>query len=426
MNRFKEVSFGAKFKMDTLSIESLNTGIPIIGMLLLLHPLIWAPSHGLALRLASFLFIGLTSLLIITRRKLFLPDYSLKYLALFLIAAFISAVFSQYPGEAWLGHPGYVTGFYAYICFSAIFILAFNVAINYPSELKKILRYWIYITSGIAFLGLLQYFGVNLLPYNHLEVFQVNNSYSTIGNTNDLGTYLLMAFPFAAYYFLKKPDLKNTIIISLIYGSFLTTLCRSAWIGLGVGFLILFFYYPKKNNILALMLVLIVVTAVLLPMHNWKLLNQVVSISDETEQTIAGEPEAGSTRMLLWQEGFNALPNSLLIGSGPDTFYYVAEEKFEERWWPGARPASKAHNIFLEIAVTMGIPAMIFYILFLFSIMVKTDLSNPLQFAFFLMVVTYMVRGLFLVDVISVYPIFWALLGFYQGVKKVPEYYLQG
>jgi hypothetical protein len=33
------------------------------------------------------------------------------------------------------------------------------------------------------------------------------------------------------------------------------------------------------------------------------------------------------------------------------------------------------------------------------------------------MVAIYLVRGFFLVDVLTVYPLFWVLLGFYQGLK---------
>ena len=150
---------------------------------------------------------------------------------------------------------------------------------------------------------------------------------------------------------------------------------------------------------------------------DWSILSQMGTFYSETGMTLAGDPEGGSARSLLWQEGVKALPKSVFIGSGADTFYHVSPEKFAERFGEGARAAHKAHNIYLEIAVTMGIPALLAYLWFLFSVLRKTDKSKPLELAFFLMVIMYMTRGFFLVDVITVYPLFLALIGLYQGVK---------
>ncbi len=180
---------------------------------------------------------------------------------------------------------------------------------------------------------------------------------------------------------------------------------------------LLLFHYLEKRNIYKMVMVMVIVTLVLLPWNGWKLAKQITTISGEAKSAMEGDPEAGSVRMILWQEGVKALPKSIIIGSGPDTFYYAAEEKFSERFWEKARPASKAHNIFLEIAVTMGIPALILYIWFLLSILKGTNRKDPFQYAFYLMVIMYIVRGQFLVDVISVYPTFWILVGFYQGLK---------
>jgi len=226
-----------------------------------------------------------------------------------------------------------------------------------------------------------------------------------------------MAFPFAALRFLQKPAWRTVLILGLTYGSLLTTLCRGAWVGLFVGFLLFLFCYPAKKNLLAMIAVMLAVTAILMPARDWRLLRRLGSASSEIEMALSGDTEAGSARFLLWQESLSALSRAPLVGVGPDALLYVSQEKFERRFGKGI--AIKAHNIYLEIAATMGIPALLMYLWFLGRIVSKTDRRDPLQFSFFAMVVIYLVRGFFLVDVITVYPLFWLLLGFYQGTKSL-------
>ncbi|MGI6309003.1 MAG: O-antigen ligase family protein [Dethiobacteria bacterium] len=395
--------------------KRLNFEIPVLMTMLVLYPLIFTPY--VMPRWTAFMVISLLALIVVCKEKIFFYNHSLIPLNLFLLFVFASALFSPYSREAWLGDAGYMTGFIAYFFFAVLFILAYSVALRNPAEIENMLNLWLWSAALIAFIGLLQYIGLNLLPFGGRDIFKPINSSSTICNSNDLGTFLAMAFPFAARRFLQKPDFSGVLIFGLIYGSLLTTFCRGAWLGVAGGILLIAFYFPQKKNLLVMFLAILLITAFLAPLHNWKLTGRMGTFRGEAEAALAGDPRGGSGRLLLWQEGWKALPQSLLTGSGPDTFYYVSPQKFAERFGEGARAPRKAHNIFLEIAVTMGIPALLFYLWFLWSICAQTERNNSLQFSFLVMVAIYLVRGFFLVDVLTVYPLFWVLLGFYQGLK---------
>ncbi|MGI6575500.1 MAG: hypothetical protein ACOX3A_06590 [bacterium] len=74
--------------------------------------------------------------------------------------------------------------------------------------------------------------------------------------------------------------------------------------------------------------------------------------------------------------------------------------------------------------MTIGIPALIAYLWFLKLIAVDLDRKEPLHFAVLLMIVIYLLQGIFLVDTLVVYPLFWILLGMGKGfygrnVKKI-------
>jgi O-antigen ligase len=394
--------------------KELNFQIPVLVTLLALYPLIFTPY--ILPRWASLMAISLFALTVIIKDKLFIYNYSFIPLCLFILSVFLSSLFSSYFQEAWLGAPGYLSGFLSYLFFVVLFLLAFGVVSRYPGKIERIINIWLLSASLIAILGLLEYLGLNILSSGRV-VFSKGLSSSTIQNSNDLGTYMAMAFPFAAMCFLQKFSYRTALVLGLVYGCLLTTFCRSAWLGAASGLVFILLFYPFKKNVMPLLVIMLIITAVLLPVNNSMLLKRMGTFSGEAEMTMAGDPEGGSGRLLLWQEGFRALPQSPLLGSGPDTFYQVSPEKFAARYGENGRPAHKAHNIYLEIAVTMGIPALFMYLWFLGSIVSKTDWRNPLQFSFFVMVVIYLVRGFFLVDVITVYPLFWVLLGFYQGLK---------
>ena len=401
-----------------LEKKRLDFQLPVLVVLLAVYPLIF--TIYILPRWSSLMAISLLALMVLVKERLFIYNPCLIPLSLFTLWAFLSSLFSPYPREAWLGAPGYLSGFFSYLFFIVLFLLSYSTASRFPGKIDGLINIWLFSASITAILGLLEYLGLDILASfcSGNLILSKGASSSTIQNSNDLGTYMAMAFPFAVLRFMQKASCRTVPLLALIYGCLLTTLCRSAWLGAVAGFLLILLFYPAKKNILLLVGVILIVTAALMPVNDFRLLKQMGTFAEDAELTMAGDPEGGSARMLLWQEGIKALPQSVLLGSGPDTFYQVSPEKFAARYGEGGRPAHKAHNIFLEIAVTMGIPALLFYLWFLGAVMMNTDRRNPLLFTFFVMVVIYLVRGFFLVDVITVYPIFWVLLGFYQGLKE--------
>ena len=403
---------GFQFRISTLQ----GFDVPVLVLLMVALPLL--PLIYVALRWVVFAVLGLFALIIcianVNQRDLTLNGPAILVF-LFLFVAGFSTVFSSYQAEVWFGTAGYMTGFLSHIGFVALFLLAMKTASKQNGVVERVITLWLFSAGLIALIGLMQYFGLNLLPVGERGMFEPTTSYSTIFNTNDLGNYLALAFPFAAHRFLLSFSKTSMLLLVLIYGATLTSLTRGAWLGIFVGGLVLFYLYPKKQYLVTLLITLLLVTGVLLPFNDWTLYHRVNTFSRETEKALEGDPEAGSSRFLLWQEGAKALPQSLLIGTGPDTFYYVSPDVFDEHF-RSPRVPRKAHNLFLEYAVTIGIPGLLIFLLFIHSIVSKTNIRDPLHLTFLAMVIIHLVRGFFLVDVIQVYPLFWVLMGFYAGL----------
>ena len=394
-----------------------NLHVPLLLIVLFIFPLIIVPNswpHTIIIRYLIFICFIILGIILLPKNSKNINIKDVLPLGLFVFFVFLSSLFSQYPFEAWIGTIGRFTGFISYIGFIVLFFLAYNVSVMKPQNINKIISNWMFPISLISVIGLLQYLGLNLVPFSN-NILDVSKSYSTIGNSNHLGTFLLMPLPFAVYFFFQHLNVKSVIYLILIYGTLLTTLCRGAWIGLFAGFFLWVFYYKdqKKKRLILFTLILIIVTIILLPLNNWGLVNQAMSFSDEAELALEGDGEAGSGRFYIWQNATKALPDSLLLGTGPDTLVYIYPEGYKEFY-----SFNKAHNIYLEIAVTMGIPALIFYLWFIIAIVKRTNKQDEFHFAFYVMVMIYLVQGFFLVDVLTVYPIFWILLGFYQGLNN--------
>lgn len=108
------------------------------------------------------------------------------------------------------------------------------------------------------------------------------------------------------------------------------------------------------------------------------------------------------------------------LGSGPDTFDKVFKMSREEASYHFGSPAifvDKAHNEYLQIAVTLGFPALIFYVSFLFMIIIKSVKiilcckNNTITLCIFAGFLAYIIQAFFNISVVSVAPVYWSVTG---------------
>jgi len=122
------------------------------------------------------------------------------------------------------------------------------------------------------------------------------------------------------------------------------------------------------------------------------------------------EGQAGSNRLLIWTETLKLIPQNWAFGVGPDHLFYAGIVINDNT------AVDKAHNIFLEIAVTMGLFALFAYMAFLFFFLRPGKTDH--EFMYFIMIATYLIQGLFNIEVVTVMPLFWIVLGLSLGNKK--------
>ena len=115
------------------------------------------------------------------------------------------------------------------------------------------------------------------------------------------------------------------------------------------------------------------------------------------------------------------------MGVGPDNLKNgivknVTDESFEFIKAHNGIP-DKAHNEYLQIAVTLGIPALIAYLIFLGMIIIpnlKYIFKQKYIFILLSIIGSYLVQAFFNISTIGIAPLFWLTLGIIDN-KKIIE-----
>ena len=370
--------------------------------------------------LVAFSTIGLLTLF---TRKITLPRSVWIPLSLFGLMGMVSTLLAPNQYTAWLGLSGPIaavvdsdsgplllfnrfyrhTGFITYLSCIILFLIATKS--NRPLQLIK----WLISSASIiSIIAIGQFFGWSFIYHGGVAA-------GTMGNPNFLGTYSVFILPVSILFFLKYKTAAWLTSTALIYSALLVSLTRGAWLAFGLALTIICISCLKLKNIrhsLALLLiVLILVTTGLFSARDGIIMKRALGIGYELESAIALEDEAGSSRFYIWKETIKILPDYWVFGMGPD--HLVEGNIFVNQ----RTIVDKAHNNFLEIAITMGIFSLLFYLAFLSNFISRWDTETERIFS--LMILTYLVQGLFNIEVVMIMPLFWIVLGLSIANRKV-------
>ena len=132
----------------------------------------------------------------------------------------------------------------------------------------------------------------------------------------------------------------------------------------------------------------------------------------------ASADSAGSGRIGIWLLVLKVLEKYPILGCGPDNLAfglaYSCPNEFVKYSLLYCGILDKAHNEYLHIAATIGIPALIIYLSFLALIIlpkIKNITKDDKSLIFILAILSYLAQAFFNISTIGVAPLFWMLLG---------------
>ncbi|MCF8009767.1 MAG: O-antigen ligase family protein [Clostridiales bacterium] len=339
--------------------------------------------------------ISLTALVILIKDRVNLKSPVYIPQAVFLVLSFIASLNAQNAMFALIGDPDRFTGFSTYFFCSVLFILA-----STSNRIRDHLTYMTGCAAVVSCIGILQYYGMDIIGLKHA------GNYSTLGNPNFLGTYTVFILPAAVFFYMQKGKFTWLLCTGIIYAGLLVSMTRGAWLAFLVSFAVISVYmlkFVKRKYFIHVIITLLLVTCIFLPGRSGLFSKRVSSIPGEAVSAVNLEDKAGSYRVYIWREVLKSFPEYRVIGLGPDNLLSL------DIHTPNGSLADKAHNIYLEITATMGIFALASFLIFVFLCFLRW--RDETSVLFNIMIFTYLVQGLFNIDVVMVMPVFWILLG---------------
>jgi hypothetical protein len=160
----------------------------------------------------------------------------------FLAWVLLSSFFSISPATAIFGKYRRFEGFLSFLTYAVVYFLTVQMA-DRPSRIRSIAHTVVVSGAVVSLYGMLQYFSLDPVNWGSQLPFEVSRAFSTYGNPDLLGGYLV--FPLIVSLAMALTD-RRPLWRGVYWATFiLTGLCwgaafvRGAWIGGGVGLLVL-------------------------------------------------------------------------------------------------------------------------------------------------------------------------------------------
>lgn len=379
---------------------------------------------------------------VVKRNELSFMDRSMesKFLLGYVVLMLISIPFSLDPMTSIFGSSYRYDGMLSFLLYFAAFVIAKN-AKNIGNVVFKVIA----LTSTlVATLGILQFYDIDPIPSKWYAIPWENTAFSTMGNPNFLGSYLVLSIPVAIYLFFYLEKKYGLVVYTLLLLCLLCSQTRGAWIGMFVSliaFLILhgISHGYKKRDLVKVFIIItttIVVVAFFTISSGDVFLARFFSIFIDFSKWINKSEETylvGSFRIFLWGKVIELIKMRPVFGFGIDSLYIAMNNTFRDeiiQVYGVYKNWDKAHNEFLNIAVSTGIPSLLAYLGFLGFVIKKAFgrlKIHPGHVALLSAVIGYLTQAMFNIQVVMVFYVFMAYLGILSSkhalIDETPEYH---
>lgn len=294
---------------------------------------------------------------------------------IFIFILGISTVFSQVKWFSFWGSWERRMGF---LTWSHFFIFSLILFLNLKSK-KQIYRILVSILCSSVFVvvyGLMQSQGLDIFAWTY-DPFERGRIFSTIGQPNFLGSWLLLVLPlpfvFSYHRNFKVKILTFLFFLLLLYILFLTK-SRGAIVGLFALFaFLLFAWLWSKNKKLIIIPILFFLIIIIFLFSNQ------TNVKDSNEPSISlpflarlhsftNLQEAGQYRLKHWQASLDLIKQRPILGYGIATQRFNFPKYYQPEFAIYEKPniyLDYAHNDILDVLLSAGFLGLISYLLFL-------------------------------------------------------------
>lgn len=330
------------------------------------------PKTLIFLILLSFLLVFTVLRIIVVKKIKFSHQLFKLYLypALLLFVLALSSYFSKDFNQSFNGSYERLNGLSFYLAlFLWLVLLIFNIYQDKKIvSIKQIFSSIALSSTLVSLYGLAQFLGLDYIRWVESPTF--SRAFSTLGQPNYLGLFLLFTWPIIFYLFLqtKKNYLKALFSLALLINlsALVVSFSRGAWLAFIIANLIFGFYLIRQKNIFKLkkFLAIFLFLAVLISVISFQPI-----FRDRVTNFFSGA--TASTRVLYFQAAFTKIIKQPFLGYGLDTQENLFRDNFNKDWALYEKLSTymdRTHNIFLDYLVVGGTLALSVFLLWLFNV----------------------------------------------------------
>ncbi len=244
---------------------------------------------------------------------------------------------------------------------ATIFLLLFKGGMQRLVVLVKVL---IFDALIISVVGILQTQGIGY--YEGLDMPVIARAPSLLGNPIFSSMFVSGLLPFVVYFWYKSEKFTAKLYYALA-GVFMVVCVivlasRGAWLGLGVGFLamlVIASLYSKSKKVLIFGFLGIALVSIL-TLGFFKAYS-----AQNGRLTLSLSEENATTRLYSWGMAREAVTAHPLVGVGLGNFQQFFEQNREKYLSNSVQNFDDAHNLFLQLAATAGVPAVLAFLVLL-------------------------------------------------------------
>lgn len=326
-----------------------------------------------------------------------------------IVLAFVSTNYAIDFDKAFFGEQYRYEGLLTVVSY---YLLVLNAkSIKQEKYRKKIIKLFLAIGIFQATYGILQSYTDFSFIRRH------STSYMAMGlcsNPNFFGSYMVMQVLTVGYMYLYTSK-KRYLLIYILFGIALYTAESTGPVLAAIMALIFSIFIMPKNIKKILVLIVLLLGTLGGTYYSLKTVqkqqfNTVVTGGSDIVSEVSTIPqkpikEVGAGRFEVWENSLPLVKKYWLTGCGLDNFKNVYPNS-------GYISFDKAHNVYLQIAVTNGVPAIIVFLIllivaFIKGIKIKNKFITPIYMAF----IGYSIQAFANISVIDVAPYYYIILG---------------
>lgn len=393
----------------------------------------WIPSLNKLFVLVAAVFISFLLVLFggIRLKVRDLSPFTFTAALLFLLWIFLSAFLGEARGEFLINAEGRYEGLIAYFCYFALFFIgrsavqlrdSFFIQICFSSTVSAVLRIWEHYSRNAP-----------TRLYTNSNWTDWEYPFATFGNPNFFASFLCVTLPVTVYLLTARKQYWAVLPLGVqLYALFINQ-SRSAMLGLLVSiplFLILWaFHHPvisrKRVYLFILVFFLLLVgsaaaLAIAFPAQ-WKRFSSIFQDALSTLQGMrAGKSlmdmKEGALRLPAWFFAFRLMATLPLFGTGLGA-HFLVWKRFVRAHLGASHfliNYDRVHNEYLQIGAQSGLPSLVFWLAFVFSVLrsgSKRFARHPANILLFSTLIGYLVQAAFNISMAGSCSYFFLFLG---------------